>query len=173
MVSGANALGKTTEIDMNLEKTNHDIKKDRQKRTMGCAGWAVILSFLAIIFFGIWANVGRGYLYLNIFTGWKPSDFLSFFTIFLLPTLILSMIIGSRTKPGSNLLLSALIIVPLVTCIYTLFLYLDMGFGIAISDTPPTKTFWHPVSIGLTAIFFGIILGIIASFGYWHAGRKK
>ena len=148
------------------------MNEGRRKRILGCGGWAVILSFLAPSSIGIVGNASAGHFSFNVFTGWKLLDFMSVFTFILIPAAILSMVIGSRTKPGPYWH-SAVIIIPLVAAGYTGLIYLSVVIGQAISDTPSRVTFWQPPAIGLSAITVGVILGYVASYGYWHAGRKK
>ncbi len=148
------------------------MNEGRRKRILGCGGWAVILSFLAPLSIGIVGNASSEHFSLNVFTGWKLFDFINVYTFILIPVAILSMVIGSRTKPGPYWR-SALIIIPLVAAGYASLIYLNVAIGKAISDTPSRVTFWQPPAIGLSAITVGVILGFVASYGFWHAGRKK
>ena len=148
------------------------MKEQKRKRILGSIGWAIILSFLATILFGFWAGIDLPNRFTGWITVWSFVTFFQAFIFFLFPTEFLSILIGIYAEPPARFWVSTAIIIPVVTVIYTFFLWFSLGFGKALSDNPSRETFWHPASIGISAIIFGVILGSVASYGYWHAGRK-
>ena len=139
----------------------------KNKRVLGCAGWAIILSLAGTIL------INLSSLILNNFVRyWDARSSFSQFIFFLLPTITFSIIIGSKTRPGLHFFRSALIIVPIVVIIFSSYFYYGYMISAAISDVPTNESFWHPVSNGIAIIIDGFVLGIIASYGYWHAGKK-
>ena len=91
-------------------------RRVRQKRVFGCAGWAI---FMAVVM-----SFGLGIL----------PQYLDSFFIFLLPIAIISMIIGSITKPPSTYRITATFIIPSVTALFIIFAFILSIFATAVSD---------------------------------------
>lgn len=145
---------------------------DRQKQLLGRAGWGLlVLFFLAIIEFWILSNAGMNN---DILYSWNGKFFIYWFIVLIIPVVIISMVIGKRTKNSNHLWFRAASIAPLVTAIFSLFVFLLSIIGFASSDHGTYQMhFWRPVLFLIFTIFFGLILGIIGSFSYWHIARKK
>lgn len=151
---------------------NKEVDK-KKKRIFGCIGWAIVLSASGSILLNIFSLVKNGFSFIN---WWSLDSFTGPFIVYLLPTVALAVIAGSYTEPGRHFWHSALIVAPFVATVYTLFMYYSYSTGVSIGDVSyysSRETFWNPASIGVLSIIEGIILGIIASYGYWHAGRKS
>lgn len=150
------------------------VKTTKQRRVLGCIGWAFIFSlsctFSLLIEVYVIKSV-RGTFTFSIFGDF--SGILYWFFIFLFPSGILSMVIGSRTRPTSSFWRSSFVIAPSIMIVYTLFWYYLYSSPLGSPPKPPYESFWNPPEIGLTTIFNGMILGLIISYGYWHAGRGK
>ena len=97
---------------------------------------------------------------------------LMWFIIFVIPMTILAIIIGSKTRTITDLF-SLSIIFFITTALSFIFLYTIYNLPLGTTPGKEGESFMNPPAIGLTALMGSIILGFIASYGYWHAGRKK
>ena len=146
----------------------------RRKQILGCGGWALNFAFslsLVLIFF---ADIIRRHRGLAAFYPLMDNAeaVLTWFLIFVIPMTILAIVIGSRSKTRPDLF--SISTVFLITLTLT-FIFFYAMYCLPIGSLPGKEGegFVNTPSIGLTALTGSIILGLIVSYGYWHAGRKE
>ena len=160
-------------ISIEIDKSTK--RSDRQRRILGCIRWAIFLSLassgLLILFTYVFEKSRSSYF------SWNMDLLIWFgqwFLIYLVPITIIAIIVGGLIKLPHHLRNTFIVVTPLVTIIYSLWIH--FLYSSPLNEDPPKpigETFWNPPIIGLTALISGIFLGLVASYGYWHAGRQK
>ncbi|MHB8169886.1 MAG: hypothetical protein ACYDET_09685 [Thermoleophilia bacterium] len=162
---------------MNPESTNinTELKKATQKRVLGCTGWGLLLALFASAILILVSDVIR---YEKGTSAFFPiidnvEAVIVWFLFFSVPIIILAIIFGKVFGQNVKFWPTFVVIFPIVSTIYLFFLYFMYSLPLGSPSRTSAENFWHPLSIGLTALVGSLILGILASYGYWHAGRKK
>jgi len=155
------------------EKVARD-RAQQQRRSLGCAVWAILLALfgnlLVLFVVGIVYNSQRGTDVMKI-KGWLAT-YIFWLVISLLIFVPTAALIGWLTKEPADkkraLLSSAIASTFLFMFLMSVLVKLCEFDETGPRCIPLTET---PITL-LSAVVAGILIGIVAGYGYWRAGRN-
>jgi len=159
------------------DKTDFQGSDQRQNaRALGCAAWATIVSIgmFASMYFLLsdiysW-ELGRGSLN---YSKNLLSSFLFIQMIVVVIAILFGVLIGKYTKSPWNRRNTVITFLVIVTGVYTFLVAVWIEMGRDLSEGWPASKPLTQMPINLLAtVFVGMILGLIAGYGYWSAGRR-
>ena len=160
---------------MDIGVNNKKNANIRKKKTLGCMSWGLILAISTSIMMILFSDIVRSQRGSSAFFPILDNitTIATWFFILIIPIEIFAIIIGklsSISKPSAGAAILTFFISSVLSLFFLSFLY---SLPLGSPQRPNGESFWNPPIIGITALLLSLFLGVIASYGYWHVGKKS